>query len=103
MKRVQSLKDLVVKTVVLRLSETLNGCDAERLITERPMCVTKFLVDDDKLDLNILLATFKVGFCARSKHNFGRKGKVFRVYSNKPPMRYKKYGYDVYVYIHDTP
>ena len=100
-KRVPSLKDLVAKTVVLRLSETLNGFDTERLITQRPMFVTQFLIDDDELDLNILLtkcflsSSFKVGFCSRSKHNFSRKGKVFRVFSNKPPMRYKKCGYDV--------
>ena len=81
------------------------------------MFVYKFLIGDNELDLNILLAgfflslSFKVGFCTRSKHNFGGKGKVFRIYSNKPPMRYKKYGYNVYikeqfqynVYIPDTP
>ena len=91
----------------------LNGCDTKRFKSQRPTFVTEFLIDDDELGLNILLlrcflsSRFKIGFSTRSEHNFDRKGKVFRVYSKKPPMRDKKYGYDepfqYNVYIPDTP
>ena len=82
-----------MKTVLLELFKTLAGRGVE--LCDKPMFATVFFVDMET-DLQLLTTCFlsssiKVWFSTTYTDKFARKEKIFHVYSNKPPMRYKKY------------